>query len=333
MVKKPKASIIVIKKVKKGGRPAAQHGGAWKVAYADFVTAMMAFFLLLWLLSTTTDVQKRAIAEYFDPTLTSESMSGAGGVLGGQTMGKPGSEPTPPSQPNFSVSIAIPTQPTTVDDADGGANTDEVYDRAAPPVETDKPRNLTDDELQKQLARSEQRRFDEAKNEIEQALREVPELQALAENLFIDETSQGLRIQIVDRNKMPMYALGSAEMLDPAKKLLALVTQVIDRLPNKISIAGHTDSTQYALSARYTNWELSADRANASRREFLADGLPANRIARVAGEADRDPLDKGDRTAPRNRRISIVLLRETNDDPAAAAPPRGPITRAASANP
>jgi chemotaxis protein MotB len=110
-----------------------------------------------------------------------------------------------------------------------------------------------------------------------------------------------------------MYPLGSAEMMEPAKKLISLVTQVIQKLPNKISITGHTDSTQYAFTAKYTNWELSADRANASRREFVADGLPASRIDRVGGVADQDPLDKDNPGAPQNRRISVVLLRGATD--------------------
>ena len=320
MAKNAPGSVIIIKKVKKGGH-AGHHGGAWKVAYADFVTAMMAFFLLLWLLNVTTDVQKRGIADYFDPTLTSKSTSGAGGVLGGQTIGQPGSETVSLAQPNIGVNATTLRQPLQGDDTDdnGGTNTDQDSDNAAPPIETEKPQKLTADEFQKQLAEHEQERFEEAKKALEQAVTEVPELQALAKNLLIDETTEGLRIQIVDQDKTPMYPLGSAEMLDPAKKLIALVTQVVQKLPNKISITGHTDATQYALTAKYTNWELSADRANASRREFLADGLPTNRIERVVGVADQDPLDKNDPAAPDNRRISIVLLRQDNAGGTSAA--------------
>ena len=307
-------SVIIIKKVKKGGH-AGHHGGAWKVAYADFVTAMMAFFLLLWLLNVTTDVQKRGIADYFDPTLTSKSTSGAGGVLGGQTIGKPGSEEIALTQPNLGVnnkSLRQAANGSEDDDNDGGASVDDS-DSGNPPTQTEKPQKLTAEEFQKQLDEREQQRFDKAKEALEQAVKEVPELRALANNLLIDETSEGLRIQIVDQDKTPMYPLGSAEMLDPAKKLVALVTQVIQKLPNKISITGHTDSTQYAFSAKYTNWELSTDRANASRREFLADGLPVSRIDRVGGVADMEPLDKNDPAAPHNRRISIVLLRSAED--------------------
>jgi chemotaxis protein MotB len=332
MAKNTTGSVIIIKKVKKGGH-AAHHGGAWKVAYADFVTAMMAFFLLLWLLNVTTDVQKRGIADYFDPTLTSKSTSGAGGVLGGQTVGKPGSEQTALTQPSFGVNATSLRQPINGNDTDddGGTNADQDSDNAAPPVETDKPKKLTTEEFQKQLAEREQQRFEEAKAALEQAVQEVPELRGLAKNLLIDETPEGLRIQIVDQDKTPMYPLGSAEMLDASKKLIALVTQVVQKLPNKISITGHTDSTQYAMSAKYTNWELSADRANASRREFLADGLAANRIERVGGVADQDPLDKNDPSAPDNRRVSVVLLRSAKDDTASATQAAPPPTQAEAA--
>ncbi len=336
MAKNTNATII-IKKIKKGGH-GGHHGGAWKVAYADFVTAMMAFFLLLWLLNVTTDVQKRGIADYFDPSLASKSTSGAGGVLGGRTIGSPGSETVALTQPNFDISRASLRQPVDSDDDDNSSNSSsdqsDQSDNGAPKSQAEKPKKLTAEELQQQLAENEQKRFEEAKAALQQAVKEVPELRALANNLMIDETPEGLRIQIVDQDKTPMYPLGSAEMLDPAKKLMSLITEVIKKLPNKISITGHTDATQYALSAKYTNWELSADRANASRREFLADGLPPDRIERVVGVADQEPLDKKDPAAPHNRRISIVLLRENTDKTAVAAPaPSTPAAAAAAETP
>jgi chemotaxis protein MotB len=331
MAKKQQSGTIIVKKVKKGGH-AGHHGGAWKVAYADFVTAMMAFFLLLWLLNVTTDVQKRGIADYFDPTLASKSNSGAGGVLGGQTVGAPGSETVAMAVPNFDISRSAASSSSDSDDPDSNAgSSSDQTDTGAPPVQTEQPKQLTAEDLQKQLAATEQKRFEEAKAALLQAVKEVPDLRALANNLIIDETPEGLRIQIVDQDKTPMFPLGSAEMLDPAKKLMSLITQVIQKLPNKISITGHTDSTQYAFSAKYGNWELSADRANASRREFLADGLPPNRIERVAGVADTEPLDKTDPAAPHNRRISIVLLRENADKVAAAAVSDAAAASAASA--
>ena len=318
---------VIIKKIKKGGH-AAHHGGAWKVAYADFVTAMMAFFLLLWLLNVTTDVQKRGIADYFEPTIASKSNSGAGGLLGGLTVGNPGSQEVPLSQPNFELARPGIRQPNDGDDGDEGgtAGTDrtQTEDANNPPsapsdgAKTGKP---DDAKVDKALAEREQKRFADAEQQLKNALKEVPEFKALADNLLIDNTPEGLRIQFVDQDKSPMFPLGSAQVLDTAKKLMGLVAQVVQRLPNKLSITGHTDATPYAWGRTYGNWELSADRANASRREFLAQGVPANRISRVVGMADRDPLVANDPTSPRNRRISVVLLREAKDPPPAAANP------------
>jgi chemotaxis protein MotB len=304
-------STIVIKRIKRGG-PGA-HGAAWKIAYADFVTAMMAFFLLLWLLNVTTDVQKRGIADYFEPTVASNSTSGAGGILGGMTMGSPGSQASATSD----ASMAIP-RPSTGDLSDGsdsedGGKTkedDTTSDAALTRVQAKDGKELTDEELQQEVQEREEKRFESAEKALRDAVQQSPELRALANNLLIDRTPEGLRIQIVDQDRTPMFPLGSADMLDAAKKLLALVTQVIEKMPNKISITGHTDSTQYAFGARYSNWELSADRSNASRREILNDGLPPDRIFRVVGMADQEPLDKTDPSAPQNRRISIVLLHE-----------------------
>jgi len=327
MAKHGAGAPVIIKKVKKGGH-GGHHGGAWKVAYADFVTAMMAFFLLLWLLNVTTDAQKRGIADYFEPTITSKSNSGAGGVLGGLTVGSPGSQTLPMSQPNFNPAQNALRQPQEGDDGNegGGPSTDPDKDGGAATAEippNDKnnaddrnatgDKKLSDEEFRKQAAEREEQRFEDAKKALEQAVNGSPELQALAKNLMIDETPEGLRIQLVDQDKSPMFPLGSADMADSAKKLMVLVAQAINKLPNKISITGHTDSTQYALGAKYTNWELSADRANATRREFQNDGVPADRLSRVIGMADQDPINKSDPSAPQNRRISIVLLRENQD--------------------
>jgi chemotaxis protein MotB len=185
---------------------------------------------------------------------------------------------------------------------------------------TEPVKKLSEDELERQIAEREERRFAAAEFALRQAVDQLPELKGLAQNLIVDRTPEGLRIQLVDQDKSPMFAIGSAEPFDTAKKLIAVVTQVAQRLPNKVSISGHTDATAYAFGRKYGNWELSADRANASRREFIGDGLPAERIARVVGLADEDPLVPDDPTSPRNRRISIVLLRAAKEAPAAAGP-------------
>jgi chemotaxis protein MotB len=302
---KPANGTIVIKKVKKAGHE-GHHGGAWKVAYADFVTAMMAFFLLLWLLNVTTDAQKRGIADYFDPTISiKEASSGAGGILGGAAIGRPGTLTVSAAAPAVSVPVPTLRQPEDGEEGDLGGKDE----GSAKP---------TDAEAEKQLAEREERRFAAAEFQLRQAIQDVPELSNLADNLLIDRTPEGLRIQLVDQDKNSMFALGSAEMAEPAKKLMALVVQAVQKLPNKILVTGHTDASPYQGGRNYGNWELSSDRANASRRELLRGGLAPERIAKVVGMADRDPLFPKEPLSARNRRISIVLLREAPSDPVRA---------------
>jgi chemotaxis protein MotB len=330
---------LIIKKVKKS-KGAAHHGGAWKVAYADFVTAMMSFFLLLWLLNVTTDIQKRGIADYFEPTIASKSQSGAGGILGGLTMGQQGAQDVSTSAPSFEISVPALRQPDDGDAGDlagssgQGESGDKVggntanqqaggvtnKDQAGGPAPGDqagatgnakKPvEQMTEAELQKRVEEREDKQFAAAEFALRQAIQDVAELKNLADNLIIDRTPEGLRIQIVDQEKRSMFPSGSAQMADNAQKLMGLVALVVQKLPNKVSITGHTDATPYAFGRYYTNWELSADRANASRRELITDGVSADRIEKVVGLADRDPLVPDDPRAARNRRISIVLLRE-----------------------
>ena len=333
MAAKSSNAPIIIKKVKGHGGH-GHHGGAWKVAYADFVTAMMAFFLLLWLLNVTTDIQKRGIADYFEPTISSKSQSGAGGVMGGQTIGQPGAQAIPTSIPSLALNRPALRQPNEGDDGDeggtagdkdtaqnGGEKTDaqaenKTGEKSEPGTPQDQPKvKLSAEEIERRMAELEEQRFAAAEFTLRQAVEQLPELKGLAENLIIDRTPEGLRIQLVDQDKSALFPLGSAELADSAKKLIAVVTQVVQRLPNKITITGHTDAVPYPGGRRYTNWELSSDRANSSRREFITDGFPEQRVGRVAGVADRDPLVPDDPTSPRNRRISVVLLREAKEPP------------------
>ena len=283
---------IIIKKIKKGG--GGHHGGAWKVAYADFVTAMMAFFLLLWLLNSVTTKSLQTIANYFDPAnpKIASNTSGAGGLMGGTTVSPVGAmtstvQPLTQPQPTGMTSqIEAPKEPS--------ASADNAAQR-----------------LQQELKQQEDANFKTAQADLEKAMLQNPELAGLAKNLMIDMTPEGLRIQLVDQTGKPMFPSGSADLLDYTKKLLALVAKVAKTMPNDISIRGHTDNHQFGAGAKYTNWELSADRANASRREFQADGIPEARLANVMGKADREPLNPKDPADPRNRRISIILMRET----------------------
>ncbi len=275
---------IIVKKIKKGG--GGHHGGAWKVAYADFVTAMMAFFLLLWLLNVTTKEQKEGIAEYFDPNpKISVSESGAGGILGGLTVSPDGAM-VHTTQP---ITTPQPTNPALKAGAD--------------------PSQLAEEQLREEIRKRENAEFKEVEKQIQQSIQESPELKDLAKNIMMDITPEGLRIQIVDQDGNPMFPSGSAEMYDKTRALMGQVAKIINKMPNELSIRGHTDGVPYGAGAKYTNWELSADRANSSRRVLIEAGVPEKKINNVLGKADKDHMVTDSKDA-RNRRISIVLLRE-----------------------
>ncbi len=287
---------IIIKRVKKGGH--GHHGGAWKVAYADFVTAMMAFFLLLWLLNAVTEEQLQGIADYFAPTAVSKAASGAGGMLGGKVVGEEGAQEVRANRPSFNLTLPPPTI------GSGGEDL------------TDPKEGLSEDQFVEAMAEREDQQFQKAKEALMQAVGSIPELAKLADSLLVDNTPEGLRIQIVDQDGLAMFPLGSANMYGHTRALLDLVSRVVTQTPQKIAISGHTDSIPFANSQNnYGNWELSAERALASRRALLMSGVPEGRIERVIGRADTEPLVVDDPKAPRNRRISIVLLRENQPAP------------------
>lgn len=286
-----KAQPIVIKKIVKGG---GHHGGAWKVAYADFVTAMMAFFLLLWLLNVATDEQKNAISNYFDPThpKVSQDTSGAGGVMGGLTMSPQGAM--------ASTQNPLTPQQINKERLRGSSSQSKVNLKSA---------------AEKAREEAEKKKFKEVEQALKQAIQKNPELAKLAKNLMIDMTPEGLRIQIVDQEGEPMFPIGSAKMFPKTEALLKQITSVVLDMPNELSVRGHTDSVKYSPGATYTNWELSADRANASRRVILEGGMPADRLNNVMGKADTEPLIAEDPTDARNRRITIILLKEELTNP------------------
>lgn len=278
---------IIIKKIVKGG---GHHGGAWKVAYADFVTAMMAFFLLLWLLNVTTDEQKNAISNYFDPThpKVSQSDSGAGGVMGGLTMSPQGAmaqnkNPLPPKQIN----------------------------KKTPKGENFKTKSAK----AKAREAAEEKRFKNAEEKLKEAIEKSPALADLAKNLMVDMTPEGLRIQIIDKDGETMFPSGSARMFEKTRNLLKTITEIVLDMPNELSVRGHTDAAKFSPGATYTNWELSADRANASRRVILDSGMPPERLNNVMGKADTEPLIVDNPLDERNRRITIILLKEELTNP------------------
>ena len=315
--------IIIRKVIEEGGH--GHHGGAWKVAYADFVTAMMAFFLMLWLLATADQQQLKGLAEYFSDA--SENMSqpgGMGGVLDGISIVTEDMALQLPVSPFAPSSLPLTATP---DEIDPDAFT---LDLAAELTAdgSDEAIEITEDSFEAERERREQAAFDEAKAELLNALSEAPELVSFSDSLIIDQTPEGLRIQIIDREQSAMFASGSAALFPTATQLLELVARSIEGLPNKLSIRGHTDARPFAAGATYDNWRLSADRANATREALVAAGIAAGRIANVMGKADAEPLYPEDPMDARNRRISLVMLRkpapelgptssvDTDDEPA-----------------
>jgi chemotaxis protein MotB len=318
------APVIIIKKIKKvsGG---GHHGGAWKVAYADFVTAMMAFFLLLWLLNATTEDQKKGIAEYFtpitalNPESVSQSNSGSGGVMGGRSLTTDGALVNDTSPMGITVSLPGAGE-EGLDQSD--TPTDDPLDGKKPADHTARTSDQTDstvnpDEINHLTQEIEQERFAAAEADLRQAIESIPDLSDFGKNLVIDQTPEGLRIQIIDQEGRSMFSSGSSDMFAHTQRLLALVSDAISKLDNPVAIKGHTDSTPYSSDNGYSNWELSTDRANSSRRALIAAGLPASRIASVVGRADQEHFVPEEPNSPRNRRISIVLLRQA---PASEAP-------------
>jgi chemotaxis protein MotB len=350
--KNGKGEVIVKKyEIVEGGH----HGGAWKVAYADFVTAMMAFFLLMWLLNATTEDQRKGLADYFSPnSVLSHSSSGTGQPFGGHTAFDEGALVSD----RGAVQITTGKRPVLEHTEEGDdpvytethrarigegvgkgpmADNEEADDTDEKPLgqPADRPapgpggaavvqrqgllRPVTQAEIAAEKVREEKAAFEQAADQIREAVRSDPALADLAKQLTIDMTPDGLRIQIIDEIKMPMFPSGSAAPNERARLLIQKIVPILMKLHEPLSIAGHTDAQPFSGPDR-TNWELSAERANATRRLLTDAGLPQARVKSVIGNADRDPLLPADPLAAANRRIAILVMRD-----APLAPPL-PVT-------
>lgn len=261
---------IIIKRINKC--PHCAHGGAWKVAFADFMTAAMAFFLMLWILSGASDSEMKAMAEYFrDPTVIEASPE-----------------------------VLIRSERS-------GQATDSVIDMGG---FMDAPKGDEIDDIEETLKAKERADMEMIKSELEQRIEASPVLQEFKEQLKLDVTPNGLQVQILDDRRRPMFSAGVDAPRDYAQTIIREVGRVLAKSTHPISIAGHTDSSGYTVNAEYTNWELSSDRANAARRLMLQGGVTAEKIVQVVGFADTIPFDKENPYNPRNRRISIVVLNQ-----------------------
>jgi chemotaxis protein MotB len=284
----PTQQPIVIKRIKKGGGGA--HGGAWKLAYADFVTAMMAFFLLMWLLGSTTEGDLKGISEYFQSPAKIAMQGGRGSG-----------------------------DATSVING-GGEDLSRVVGQVAKTEYNDGKKRLTTKMAPPDQEAAEQIRFKELKKRIEAVIDGSPALRQFKNQLLLDITSEGLRIQIVDEQNRPMFDLGASTLKPYTREILHAIGQTLNGIDNRISISGHTDATPYAGGDKGSgNWELSADRANACRRELIVGGLTEPKIARVVGLASTLPLDPKNTFDPINRRISIVVMNQHAEEAMASA--------------
>ncbi len=278
---------IIIKRIKKGGQ--AAHGGAWKIAYADFVTAMMAFFLLMWLLSSASKATLQGISEYFKSPLkvamqggegsgTSSSVIKGGGPMLNKTIGELRRSTAPVEKKSFKIP---PIKP-----AEGRG------DRAR---ETAKLKVL--------------------KAHLEEMIAQNPLLKKFNRQILLSITPEGLRIQIVDAKNRPMFSLGSTVLKPYMKEILHEIGKVLNEVPNRLSISGHTDATHYSGGeSGYSNWELSTDRANASRRELIRGGMAKSKVLRVVGLASAVPFDPTNPLNPVNRRITLIVLNKQTEE-------------------
>jgi len=289
-----KLQPIIIKRVKKGGH--GHHGGAWKIAYADFVTAMMAFFLLMWLLGSTTEGDKKGIADYFNSPLKIALLGGSGS--------------------GDSSSII----------KGGGADLSRSSGQVKQGEIEAKKRTINLQALKAEHKRAELARLQAIKEKVEEVLASNPKLAAMRSQIRLDMTADGLRIQIVDELNRAMFDSGSAVVQPHMRELLREIGTVLAEVPNRLTLEGHTDAQPFAGGERgYSNWELSSDRANASRRELVAGGLPDDHVLRVQGLASSQLFEPTQPASPANRRISIIVMnREAQErllHPAAPAEP------------
>ncbi len=276
---------IVIKRIKKSG--GGHHGGAWKIAYADFVTAMMAFFLLMWLLGSTASGDLKGIADYFQNPLK-VSMSGGSGAGDATSILKGGGK-------------------------DITAATGQVKGGETPAKK--KTAKEANEQMRKEFEQREKASLNELKRNIEKLIDSNSMLRQFKNQLLIDVTPEGLRIQIIDEKNRPMFDTSSAELKPYSKVILREIGKALNAVPNRVSFSGHTDAARYSSGEKgFSNWELSANRANASRREMIAGGMDENKVLRVVGLSSTVLFDKNDPLSASNRRINIIVLNKRTEE-------------------
>lgn len=311
---------IIVKRVKKSA--AGHHGGAWKIAFADFATAMMAFFLVLWLMSSATPEQKKAIAGYFqDPIGFTESASPYVIDLGGTPTPAPDRTLNPEiqAQPDSTQNKVNPDMEERADPNDSNrvqpdptqspdSSPDRQPNAAAQKDQNQQAQKMDASQAEKIAEQVDKERLELLLQELQNKIEQNPELQKFKDQILLEITQDGLRIQIVDAENRPMFDSGSPRLKSYFEDILLAMADTIRQVPNKISISGHTDAARYNGKGDFSNWELSAGRANAARRALIAGGYPEEQVARIVGYASSAPFDREHPLNPVNRRIDIIVL-------------------------
>ena len=298
------APSITIKKIMDDGHGGA-HGGAWKIALADMMTAMMAFFLLMWLLGASNADQRKSIADYFKPTshsnVTMGKLAGSDGMLGGRSVIDPDGFPFSAKQTSALNMVTPRSQggPTENDPSPNGSDSKESGQDGDPGKKSAAA-----------AAAADTANFEKLEKEIKEAMAKNPRLDKLKDQVAFARDTDGLRIEIIDKADFAMFGLGTTTMTPRAQALLTEVSKTLAALPNKVAIRGHTDSVQFANTDDRNNWSLSAERAEETRKIIEKKGIPGNRFAKIEGVADTAPYNANDPKDPRNRRISITVMNQ-----------------------
>jgi chemotaxis protein MotB len=298
------APSITIKKIMDDGHGGA-HGGAWKIALADMMTAMMAFFLLMWLLGASNADQRKSIADYFKPTshsnVTMGKLAGSDGMLGGRSVIDPDGFPFSAKQTSLLNMVTPRSQggPTENDPSPNGSDSKESGQDGDPGKKSAAA-----------AAAADAANFEKMEKEIKEAMAKNPKLDKLRDQVSFARDKDGLRIEIIDKADFAMFGLGTTTMTPRAQALLTEVSKTLAALPNKVAIRGHTDSVQFANTDDRNNWTLSAERAEETRKIIEKKGIPGNRFAKIEGVADTAPYNSNDPKDPRNRRISITVMNQ-----------------------
>jgi len=291
---------IIVKKIADGH--GGEHGGAWKIALADMMTAMMAFFLLMWILGATNDSQRKSVADYFKPTSQSVvamgQLAGSNGIMGGRSIIDPDGFPYTAKQ-TAALQMVTPRSeggPTENDPSPNSEN-DHAKERDG----------MNDSEKKKIVEQADKENFDKLEKEVREQLEQNPNLEKMQGQVQFVREKEGLRIEIIDKADFSMFALGTSQMQGGAQELITEVAKSLAGMNNKIAVRGHTDSLGFAKAGARNNWSLSAERAEATRAMFEKKGIKADRFAQIEGVADTMPYNNNDPKDPRNRRISVTV--------------------------